>query len=110
MCSSDLAKRRCQPVPAGTAPSSSAAIAQALSELPGWTLENQKICKTFNFRDYAATLAFVNAVAGIATAEDHHPDMCFGYNQCHVSYHTHSIGGISDNDFICAAKIEALPH
>ena len=64
--------------------------------------------KAWSFKNYYETLAFVNAVAWIVHGEDHHPDLSVGYNRCRVEFSTHSIGGISENDFICAAKIEAL--
>lgn len=100
--------RRCRPVPAGTPPLSPARIDAGLAQLPGWEHRDGVICKTFSFGSYAETIAFVNAVADIAQREDHHPDMLVGYDKCRVAYHTHSVGGISENDFICAAKIEAL--
>jgi 4a-hydroxytetrahydrobiopterin dehydratase len=66
------------------------------------------IRKTFRFDDYHRTLAFVNAVAWIAHREDHHPDLEVGYNRCTVRYSTHDVGGLSENDFICAAKVDRL--
>lgn len=81
-------------------------VEELLRLLPGWELEGEAIAKTFRFRSYEETLAFVNEVARLAQAEDHHPDMTFGYNRCRVVYSTHSVGGLSMNDFICAAKVE----
>lgn len=101
-------ERRCRPLPAGTPPMTQAQIDAGLSGLPGWTQSDGCIIKTFSFASYARTMAFVNAVAAIAEREDHHPDMLVGYDSCRVSYSTHSVGGISENDFICAAGIEAL--
>jgi 4a-hydroxytetrahydrobiopterin dehydratase len=66
------------------------------------------IHRTFRFQSHYASIAFVNAVAWISHREDHHPDMAVGYNTVTVSYSTHSVGGLSENDFICAAKIDAL--
>lgn len=100
--------RSCRPVPAGTPPLAQAQIDAALTRLPGWEHKDGAIGKTFSFGAYADTIAFVNAVAEIAQHEDHHPDMYVGYDQCHVAYRTHSVGGLSENDFICASKIEAL--
>jgi 4a-hydroxytetrahydrobiopterin dehydratase len=78
----------------------------------GWSLENGKITKDFHFDNYYETMAFVNAVAFIADKEDHHPELEVSYNKCIVKYDTHSVnqgrGGLSENDFICAAKIDAL--
>ena len=79
-----------------------------LGQLKGWQLDNNAICKQYEFTDYYQTMAFVNAVAWMAHREDHHPDMRVGYNRCRVEYTTHAIGGLSENDFICAAKVDAL--
>ena len=79
-----------------------------LATLSGWTLAGDRIEKTFRFGDYHQTMAFVNALAWISHREDHHPDLVVGYNKCRVEYSTHSIGGLSENDFICAAKADAL--
>jgi 4a-hydroxytetrahydrobiopterin dehydratase len=75
-----------------------------------WTLsaDNKSISRTFRFKNYYQTLAFVNALAWIAHGEDHHPDLEVGYNRCLVRYSTHTVGGLSENDFICAARIDAL--
>ncbi|HUX24628.1 MAG TPA: 4a-hydroxytetrahydrobiopterin dehydratase [Burkholderiales bacterium] len=98
----------CRPLPAGTPPLARAQIDAGLAQLPGWAYAEGAISKTFAFGNYAETIAFVNAVAWIAQREDHHPDMLVGYDKCRVAFSTHSVGGISENDFICAAKIEAL--
>ncbi len=79
-----------------------------LKSLPDWNVDGTRIEKTFSFKNYYETTAFVNAVAWIAHTEDHHPDIEFGYKTCRVRYSTHSIGGLSENDFICAAKVENL--
>ncbi len=79
-----------------------------LADAPGWALVDGAIQKRYDFADYHRTMAFVNAVAGVAHAQDHHPDMQVSYNRCTVRFNTHSVGGISINDFICAAKLEAL--
>jgi len=70
--------------------------------------EAKEIRRTFAFENYYVSMAFVNAVAWIAHGEDHHPDMTVGYNKVTVAFQTHSVGGLSENDFICAAKIDAL--
>jgi 4a-hydroxytetrahydrobiopterin dehydratase len=95
-------------LPAGTAPLTQAEIDAGLARLPGWEHRDGAIGKTFRFRDYAETMAFVNGVARIAEREDHHPDMFVAYGECRVAYRTHSVDGISNNDFICAGRIEAL--
>src|SRR5687768_4965820 len=79
-----------------------------LSLLPDWGLEGDAIAKTFKFENYYQTIAFVNAVAWISHGEDHHPDLEVGYNKCRIRYSTHSVGGLSENDFVCAAKVEEL--
>ena len=83
-------------------------IATHLAQADGWSLEDGAIEKTFRFDDYHRTMAFVNAVAWIAHREDHHPDIAFGYNRCTLRFNTHSVNGISLNDFICAAKVDSL--
>ena len=85
-----------------------AAITTALKKLDGWVLDGDNIHKTYRFDDYHHTMAFVNATAWISHRADHHPDIALGYNQCKVVYTTHSAGGLSNKDFICAAKIDAL--
>ena len=104
----ELATRRCTPQH-GPALSREAA-AKLLERLSVWTMnaETKEIRRTFAFKDYYATMAFVNAVAWIAHREDHHPDMTVGYNKVTVVFSTHSVSGLSENDFICAAKIDAL--
>lgn len=81
-----------------------------MKQLAGWTMNAtaKEIRRTFAFKDYYRTMAFVNAVAWIAHREDHHPDMAVGYNKATVVFSTHSVSGLSENDFICAAKIDAL--
>ena len=105
---SALASRRCRPLPAGTPPLAPAEIAALLAEVPGWRLEDGAIARTWTFADFHKTMAFVNAVAWIAHGQAHHPDMAVSYNRCSVRFNTHSIGGVSENDFICAARVEAL--
>ncbi len=103
-----LATRKCRPLPAGTPALSRAGIDSMLKEVPGWAYDGKVIAKNWSFMNFHQTMAFVNAVAWIAHCEDHHPDLSIGYNRCRVEFSTHSIGGISENDFICAAKIETL--
>ena len=87
-------------------------VADRRRALPGWEVidDGEAIANTFRFKDYHQTIAFVNAVADIANAEDHHPDLSVHYDRCEVRYSTHDVGGLSDNDFICAAKVESLPR
>ena len=83
-------------------------VTQLLVQVSGWEFKDGVITKTYEFKNYYQTMAFVNAVAWVSHREDHHPDMTVGYNKCKVDYSTHAIGGLSENDFICAAKIDAL--
>jgi 4a-hydroxytetrahydrobiopterin dehydratase len=96
------------PCEGGVAPLSPEQVKPLLNGLAGWALDDGMISKTFKFRNYFETMAFVNAAAWVSHREDHHPDMAVGYNECRVSYVTHAIGGLSENDFICAAKLDAL--
>ena len=102
----DLLARTCRHLDG--APMDDAAIAAQLSVLPQWRHDGGFLCRTYRFGDYYDTLAFVNALAFIIHREDHHPDMLIGYNRCELRFNTHSVGGISENDFICAAKADAL--
>lgn len=83
--------------------------AQLALAAPSWRAIGHAIERTFQFTDFRLTMAFVNTVAGIADAEDHHPHMAVDYGRCLVRFNTHSAGGITRNDFICAAKIDVLP-
>ena len=85
-----------------------AEISAQLSRIAGWALVDGAIQKRYDFADYHRTMAFVNAVAWVAHVEDHHPDLAVSYDRCTVRFSTHSVGGISVNDFICAAKVDAL--
>ena len=105
---SDLASRKCRPCEGGVTPYSDAQADALLAQLKGWIVENGRLVKVYPFRDYYQTMAFVNAVAWVAHREDHHPEILVGYNQCRVEYWTHAIGGLSENDFICAAKCDAI--
>lgn len=107
----DLAERKCRPCEGGVEPLDAAAARKMLAELDaGWTLaeDGKSIFREFRFHGYARTMAFVNAVAWVATVEGHHPELEVRYGACRVSYSTHAIGGLSENDFICAAKIDRL--
>lgn len=104
----DLVRKKCKPCEGGVAPMTEVEIGRMLKGLQGWAYKDGMIRKTYSFKNYYQTTAFVNATAWISHREDHHPDIALGYNQCTVSYMTHAIKGISENDFICAAKIDAL--
>jgi 4a-hydroxytetrahydrobiopterin dehydratase len=104
----DLLKKYSKPQKPGTGALSAKDVAKRLKALNGWTVDEGRISKTYKFDDYYHTITFVNAIAWLANKEDHHPDLEVGYNQCVVHYSTHSVGGLSENDFICAAKVDAL--
>ena len=87
---------------------SEADVGAQLSVLDGWVVDGDALMKTYRFKNYYETLAFVNALAYIVHREDHHPDLHVGYNRCVVRYNTHSVKGISENDFISAAKADAV--
>lgn len=105
----DLTDRKCKPCEGGIPPLGKEEAENLLKQLEqDWQLMDNKISRIFSFKNYYQTMAFVNAAAWVSHREDHHPDMMVGYNQCRVEYTTHAIGGLSENDFICAAKIDAL--
>ena len=104
----DLAAKQCKPCEGGTPPLPPDEAGRLLEGLPGWELADGVIRKRFEFKNYSQTMAFVNAVAWIAQSQGHHPDLEVSYRSCRVSYSTHAIGGLSENDFICAARVEAL--
>ncbi|MEI6384606.1 MAG: 4a-hydroxytetrahydrobiopterin dehydratase [Betaproteobacteria bacterium] len=106
-----LDSKKCVPceggVPALTSDEAQAVIKQLNNE---WKIlaDGREIHRHFNFSNFFQTMSFVNALAHIANTEDHHPDLSIGYNYCKVIYTTHAINGLSENDFICAAKIDRL--
>jgi 4a-hydroxytetrahydrobiopterin dehydratase len=103
-----LEKKKCVPCEGGVPPYTEAQAKAQLAQLKGWIIEDGKLVKLYPFRNYHETMAFVNALAWISHREDHHPDLTVGYNKCRVKYWTHAVGGLSENDFICAAKCDAL--
>ena len=104
----NLARRKCKPCEGGTAPLADEQIGPLLKGLPGWKRDGNKIAREYQFKDHYQAMAFVNAVAWVSHREDHHPYVVVGYNTARVEYWTHAIGGLSENDFICAAKVDAL--
>ncbi len=107
---SNLTHKKCIPCEENVQPLSIDAAKKLLLNLKDWQLsENGKtIFREFKFKNFHHTMSFVNAIAFIANNENHHPDLKVGYNYCKVTYSTHSIDGLSENDFICATKINAL--
>lgn len=110
MSHADLASQHCIPRKGKEHALDGARIEAMLAQLPGWHLANQgkAIVKDFKFADFHHTLGFINAVGFMANQEDHHPDLEAGYGHCQVLWSTHDVGGLSFNDFICAARVEAL--
>ncbi|MEM7207074.1 MAG: 4a-hydroxytetrahydrobiopterin dehydratase [Pseudomonadota bacterium] len=111
MTSAKLQDRDCEPYSAGQVSLDASTASGLLAQIDeGWASDEsvKSIARCFTFGNYYETLAFVNAVAWIAHQQDHHPDLLVRYRTCEVVYSTHSVGGLSINDFICAAKIDAL--
>ena len=91
-----------------TDPLDGSEAARLLSLLDGWAIDAGRLTRAYGFKDYYQTMAFVNAIAYIAHCEDHHPELVVGYKNCVVRFDTHSVKGLSLNDFICAAKADVL--
>ena len=106
----NLKNKHCKPCEGGVCPLDENLSARHLDLVPGWELadNNSSIRRTFKFPDFLATMSFINAMAYMAEQQGHHPDFSAGYNYCEVRYTTHAIAGLSENDFICAAKINDL--
>lgn len=104
----DLAHGKCKPCEGGVPPLSEAEIAALLPQVPDWHVADGRLRRDFKFPDHYVTMTFVNAVAWVSHQQGHHPDLTVGYNTCRVEYITHAIDGLSESDFICAAKINAL--
>ncbi len=108
-----LLNAHCTRIAKGSAPLPAERARELLTQLhQAWTCnaDNTRITREFRFRDFHQTMAFVNALAWVAHREDHHPDIEVGYNRCVVHYTTHAAAGLTDNDFICAARIDALQN
>jgi len=105
---SSLVQKKCSACAPGTPALTDAQINALLPEVPSWSVTNNVLYRTFKFKNYHETMAFVNATAWVSHREDHHPDMEVGYNKVTMRYSTHSVGGLTENDFICAAKIGQL--
>ena len=109
---SELAARKCKPCEGGMAPLNRSEAERLLAQLSSaWALtdEAQAVRREFAFRDFYRTMSFVNALAHLANVEDHHPDLEVGYNYCRVTFTTHAIRGLSENHFVCAAKVDLIP-
>lgn len=106
----ELVGKRCLPCEGGVAALNSDEIQRFLLQVPAWQVNanNTIITRQFEFKNYYQTMTFVNAVAWLAHQENHHPDMLVSYQQCVVNYNTHAVNGLTENDFICAAKVDVL--
>jgi len=104
-----LSDQTCKAPQPGDAPFSSAQAEQMRREVPGWSLEGAAIKREFQFKDFREAMAFVNEVADVAEGQAHHPDIFISYKTVRLTLTTHKIGGLSQNDFIVAARIDQLP-
>jgi 4a-hydroxytetrahydrobiopterin dehydratase len=111
MTNTDLTNRRCVPCEGGVPALAPAAVAELRRALHvDWSLsaDGKWLSRRFEFPGYARVVAFANAVAWIAESEGHHPDLEVGYGRCVVKWSTHAVDGLTENDFICAAKVDRL--
>jgi 4a-hydroxytetrahydrobiopterin dehydratase len=105
----ELSLKKCVPCEGGTPAMTAQETAQFISKVMGWELvENIKIKKEFKFKDFKESLNFVNKVGGLAEEEGHHPNITIIFNKVRIILSTHAIGGLSQNDFIMAAKIDRI--
>lgn len=110
MDTNNLSTKHCKPCQGKEHALDESQVAELLKRVPGWQISNdgKAIIKKFTFADFHHTLGFINAVGFMANHEDHHPDIEAGYGHCQVLWSTHDVDGLSLNDFICAARVEAL--
>lgn len=106
----ELCRQQCQTIAKGTPSLDEAQLHTYLKQVPQWTLTSSHaaIHREFHFKNYYETMTFVNAVAWVAHQQDHHPDLEVSFSRCKIIYTTHSVGGLSLNDFICAARVDTL--
>jgi 4a-hydroxytetrahydrobiopterin dehydratase len=106
----DLTNKHCVPCEGGVESIDRETAEQILTDIPGWELSSngKMISRRFEFKGFLGTMSFINAMAWLVNKENHHPDFSAGYNYCVVGFSTHAIDGLSENDFICAAKVNAL--
>jgi 4a-hydroxytetrahydrobiopterin dehydratase len=108
----DYAQKKCVPCEGGVPALAAAAVDEALRSLDGWDAQEARtrIHKHYRFKDFVEAMRFVNALAGVAEGEGHHPDFTVHWNTVDVTLWTHAIGGLSENDLIVAAKLDRLPE
>lgn len=104
----DLAQKKCIPCEGGMPPLNEGEIEKLLKHVDGWEVEDNRLTKQFNFKNFREAMGFVNKIAEIAESEGHHPDISIHYNQVNIELWTHAINGLSENDFIVSAKIESI--
>lgn len=106
----DLAHRACQPCQGGIAPLSPEAARAAMADLDGWTLsqDGTTIRKRWTFKGFAKAVEMANLAAWLGNKQGHHPDVTFGWGYCEIAWTTHEAGGLTENDLICAARLDAL--
>ncbi|MDX2022777.1 MAG: 4a-hydroxytetrahydrobiopterin dehydratase [Deltaproteobacteria bacterium] len=105
----DLSSRKCAPCTGGIAKLTALQIASLAVEIPAWTIADERqLRRQFKFRDFRGSMAFVNRLAELAESEGHHPDFAVSYATVNVTVWTHDVGGLSENDFILAAKIDRI--
>ena len=104
----DLTQKKCIPCEAGTPPLEESKVNELLKEIPTWQLKDGHLYKKFKFKNFVESMKFVNKIADIAENEGHHPDFCVHYNKVEIELFTHAIKGLSENDFILAAKIDEI--
>lgn len=105
---SDLTAKKCIPCEIGTPPMPDNEAHELLTKTPGWTITDNHLTKHYDFEDFNTALAFVNKVGELAEAENHHPDICFTWGKVDITLFTHAAKGLTENDFIMAAKINDL--
>ncbi len=106
-----LTDKKCVPCEGGVPALTPGEAAALMAQLdPRWELaaDGKRIERAFSFKDFFRTMSFVNALAHVANVEDHHPDLEVGYGYCRVRWNTHAVDGLSENDFICAAKLDRI--
>ena len=102
-----MTREKCRPYRKDELPLTGTAAGELLAQLAGWQLADSRLMKNYTFKNFAAALAFVNRIGALGAREAHHPDICFGWGKAEITLTTHSLGGLSRNDFIVAAKIDA---
>ena len=106
----DLKDKKCVPCEGGVPKLEPKEIAALIGGTPGWTVREEKLNKTFTFKDFFSAILFINKMADLAEREGHHPDFCVHYSRVDISIFTHAVSGLTENDFILAAKIDTLPR